>query len=509
MRCNTLQNSSTVLDNLKKHATNSNYQYKDLYRQFYNEQFYIRAYISIYKNDGSATQMVDSTTADGYDDDRIQSLISKIRNESYQPKPARRTYISKTNGKLRPLGVPSFDDHIIQQICKEILDNIYEPVFSNNSHGFRAKKNCHTALRSIMTNFVGSKYFIEGDIKDFFDNIDHHVLISILKRRIKDAKFIRLIWKFLRSGYVENWIYNKTYSGTPQGGIISPVLANIYLNELDNFVEKTLAFQFNKGTKKQQLKNPAYTNQHKTSHFLYSTNAFRKITYIRHADDFIIGVIGNKDDCEMLKQQIKSFLDTNLKLELSAENTLITYSNDYARFLGYDIRVRNEDSLSKCADGVTSKVHMGKIQLLVPKERIHRVINEKKLVKDINAPQWKMMHRNILLNLSDLEIISLVNEEIRGLYNYFILAENISQSFNKLYYAFEYSCLKTYARKHNTTVSKFRSSHSIGKDWGIRYNNKEGLQVRIFYNQGFKRNINPKLTNPDDKPKDLDTTELE
>lgn len=201
------------------------------------------------------TPGTDGKTIDEMSLDRIQKLIDSLRNETYQPHPAKRTYIPKKNGKKRPLGIPSFDDKLVQEVVKMILEAIYEGFFESTSRGFRPHRSCHTALGMIQKSFAGTKWFIEGDIKGFFDNIDHNVLIGILKERIADERFLRLIRKFLNAGYVEDWKFHKTYSGTPQGGIISPILANIYLDKFDKYINEYAA-KFRKGERR--TINPDY-----------------------------------------------------------------------------------------------------------------------------------------------------------------------------------------------------------------------------------------------------------
>ena len=206
------------------------------------------AYQKLYKNKGAGTKGVDNDTADGFSEEKIQKIIKSLKDGTYQPKPVKRTYISKANGKVRPLGIPTFTDKLIQEVLRMILESIYEPIFLNESHGFRHNRSCHTALRQIKYGFVAVRWFIEGDIKGCFDNINHIVLSNIISKKIKDARLLKLVYKFLKAGYLEDWKYNKTYSGTPQGGIISPILANIYLNELDQFIEKN-SKEFNKPSK--------------------------------------------------------------------------------------------------------------------------------------------------------------------------------------------------------------------------------------------------------------------
>lgn len=253
-----MQNSEIVLYNLPKHASKEHYRYDRLYRNLFNKDSYYKAYTKIYKNKGSATKGIDAETADGFGEEKICSLIEQMKDETYQPKPVRRTYIPKSNGKTRPLVIPSFTDKLVQEICRMLFEVIYEQKFPEYSHGFREAHSCHTALINIKNTFRGINWFIEGDIKGYFDNIDHHILISILRKRISDERFIRLMWKFLKVGYVENWKFKNTYSGTPQGGIISPILANIYLNEFDNYIIDELKQEFDIGEPKKRKRNTEY-----------------------------------------------------------------------------------------------------------------------------------------------------------------------------------------------------------------------------------------------------------
>ena len=245
-----MRNPERVLNSLSEHSKDSSYKFERLYRILFNEEMFYVAYQRIYAKEGNMTPGSDGQIIDNMSLSRIENLISALKDESYQPQPSRRVYIPKKNGKKRPLGVPTFNDKLIQEVVRMILEAIYEGSFEYTSHGFRPNRSCHTALAHIQKEFNGAKWFVEGDIKGFFDNIDHELLIRILKERISDERFIRLIRKFMKAGYVEEWQFHNTYSGTPQGGIISPILANIYLDKLDKYINEYID-SFDKGKKRQ------------------------------------------------------------------------------------------------------------------------------------------------------------------------------------------------------------------------------------------------------------------
>ena len=229
---------------------------EDVYRRLFNPDLYLRAYGRIYGNAGAMTKGTTEETVDGMSMTKIDTIIGLLRQERYRWKPVRRMYIPKRDGRQRPLGIPTWSDKLLQEAMRSILDAYYEPQFSDRSHGFRPGRGCHTALRQISGTWSGTKWFIEGDIKGCFDNIDHQVLLSILREKIHDNRFLTLIACLLKAGYLERWDHRPTLSGTPQGGILSPLLANIYLDRLDKFVEQTLIPEFTKG--KARRKNKEY-----------------------------------------------------------------------------------------------------------------------------------------------------------------------------------------------------------------------------------------------------------
>jgi group II intron reverse transcriptase/maturase len=324
-----MRDPQKVLNSLTRHSVDPNYKFEKLYRILFNQEMYYAAYQRIYAKPGNMTAGSDGKTIDGMKLSLIDKLIDAIRDESYQPYPARRTYIQKKNGKKRPLGISAFCDKLVQEVMRMVLEAIFEGQFEHTSHGFRPNRSCHTALMQVKTTYRGVKWFVEGDIKGFFDNINHDVLIKFLEERIADDRFIRLVRKFMNAGYVEDWVFHKTYSGTPQGGIVSPILANIYLDKLDKYIEvdeneKRLLVGKIRAIEKERVQIPYGEDM---------DSNYRRLKYVRYADDFLIGVIGSLDDSRRIKEDVKNFLNDKLMLELSEEKTLITHSETAAKFL--------------------------------------------------------------------------------------------------------------------------------------------------------------------------------
>lgn len=213
-----MQKAETVLSILRQKSKHDDqYVFERIYRNLYNEDFYIRAYQKIHPKEGNMTPGVDGKTIDGFRKDMISQVIELLKSEQYYPQPVRRTYIPKKNGKKRPLGIPAFIDKLLQEVIRQILESIYEPVFCDTSHGFRPNRSCQTALRQIKSTCKGTNWVIEGDITSCFDNIDHDILTEMLSKKIKDGRFLELIRRFLKAGYFEFRQIHNTLSGTPQG----------------------------------------------------------------------------------------------------------------------------------------------------------------------------------------------------------------------------------------------------------------------------------------------------
>lgn len=328
----------------------------------------------IQKNWGAKTPGVDGVAVTDLGTIEIDAAIQQLRDGCYRPVPVRRVYIPKANGKLRPLGIPTAMDRLVQEVVRVILNEIYEPVFLDHSHGFRQGRSCHTALDHVRKTWKGVKWLVEVDVKGYFDNISHECLLKLLERRIDDGRFIALIAKMLRAGYLEQLRFHNTYSGTPQGGIVSPLLANVYLHELDIYVTK-LVEDFNTG--KQRRRNPDYRHLQRRSEYarkrvkelraegnddkaqpwmkrargvaaemrkLPSTDPFdpnfRRLRYVRYADDFLMGVIGNRAEAKEIMEKVEAFLANALMLQTSPEKSGVREAKRGAQFLGYNVRTR-------------------------------------------------------------------------------------------------------------------------------------------------------------------------
>lgn len=519
-----MREPAKVLKSLSEQATNKQYKFRRLYRNLYNPEFYFLAYKNISQSQGSMTPGVDGKTLDGMSEKRINALIESLKDFSYKPNPARRTYIEKKNSnKKRPLGIPSTEDKLVQEVVRMILESIYEPNFSKYSHGFRPNKSCHSALQQIQKQYTGVTWFVEGDIHACFDSFDHHIMVDILRERIEDENFIALIWKMLKAGYMEQWIYNCTYSGTPQGSGASPILANIYLSKLDEFAENLKAAfdvgkysdnheygraasklfyirrrnranwdNWSKAERKEalRLQKAAISHLHSVPSKKSHNKSYKRLVYCRYADDFLIGVIGSHEDAQMIKEKFGDFLANSLHLEMSEEKTKITHGQDKARFLGYDITTSKNTALMYDKRHQLRKTHSGVIKLYAPRDKWQKKLIEYGALRihyDENGKEkWESHHRTNLVNKTDAEIVRQVNSEIRGMYNYYSIADNAT-TIKSFAFILEYSMYKTFGLKYHKSVKKINSKYRKNGIFMVPYKTKRGTKYCEFYHDGFKK----------------------
>ena len=457
-----MQNAATVLGVLRERGRRG-LPLNELYRQLFNPQLYLLAYGRIYANHGAMTPGATQETADGMSLRKIDRIIDAMRHERYRFHPVRRVHIPKKNGKTRPLGLPTWSDKLVGEVVRLLLEAYYEPTFSDRSHGFRPGRGCHTALREVANTWTGTAWFVEGDLADCFGSLDHEIMIKALAERIHDNRFLRLVRNMLTAGYLEDWRWNATLSGCPQGGVASPVLSNVYLHKLDSFVENVLIPDYTRGGRR--ARNPAYIRmqtrlatarrrgdraeartlrQQMRSMPSSDPNdpGYRRLRYVRYADDHLLGFTGPKHEAEEIKQRLVTFLRDDLKLELSADKTLITHARTRAaRFLGYEITVQHGSRRSANAA----------IGLRVPKD----------VIKTKCAPylvRGKPAHRGALINNDDHTIVATYGAEYRGIVQYYLLAGDVYR-LHRLEWVMKTSMLKTLAGKHHSTVSKMAAKH--------------------------------------------------
>ena len=466
-----MQNAETVLSVLSERGRRG-LPCTELYRQLFNPRLYLVAYGRLYSNKGAMTPGADGETVDGMSMTKILGIIDALRHERYRFQPAKRVYIPKKNGKKRPLGLPSWSDKLVGEVIRLLLEAYYEPRFSDRSHGFRPGRGCHTALREVAHTWTGTTWFVEGDIADCFGSLDHDVMIAILSEKIHDNRFLRLLRNMLKAGYLEDWEYNATLSGAPQGGVVSPILSNIYLDRLDTFVETVLIPEYTQGVARAD--NPGYVKLKSSAARARSHGdrakardlrrkmlqlpskdtrdpGFRRLRYCRYADDHLLGFTGPKAEAEEIKQRLTTFLRDDLKLELAQDKTLITHARtDAARFLGYEITVQHNNRFTDRGPRRARSTN-GAIALRVPTT----------VIKAKCAPylvRGKPETRTRLVNDNDHQIVATFGAEYRGLVQYYLLAVDVWR-LDRVQWVMLTALLKTLACKHKSTVSKMAARH--------------------------------------------------
>jgi group II intron reverse transcriptase/maturase len=489
-----------------KNRTHPTWVNRGIYRLLFNPSLYVLAYERLKSKPGNMTRGTDDRTLDGFSLETIQEYIALLRTEQYRPHPVRRTYLPKGNGRWRPLGIPSPRDKVVQECVRLILEAIYEPTFHQNSHGFRPGRSCHTALQALPRNWVGTKWVLKVDIAECFERVNHHRLVDLLREKIADERFLNLIRRFLTAGYMEQWVYHRTYSGTPQGSVLSPILMNIYLAKLDQKLDE-ICQRYSRGQCRKQNWHRIHLLQERKRvleqgeadpackaslhSYLRALNhrilalptydchdsAYARVKFLRHADDVAVGVIGPKALAETVRREIAAFLETELRLTLNPEKTrLLHLATEKARFLGYEFKTagaRFRRRNLRCTGSPhnvvqTIRTTTGNIQLLVP-------------LRDLTPKLKKYMaggsptHLAGLVNQPLEHIVEHYNGVLRGWYYYYQLAENVGR-LHFARYVLLYSLAKTLAHKERCTVAKvFRK---YGKALTVKKPN--GRTVQFF-----------------------------
>jgi len=464
---------------------------RSLYRLMFSPDMYILAYERIKSEPGNMTPGTDKETLDGFSMDEINRIVQEMRTEQYQCKPVRRTYIPKSNGKMRKLGIPCTRDKVVQEVVRLILEAIYDSPngshFKDTSHGFRREKSCHSALQEIQRRWTGVTWFVEGDIQNCFDDIDHETLVNIIRGKIGDERFINLIRKILKAGYQDlDEVRKDSLAGTPQGGIVSPILANIYLHKLDEFVEQ-MRDELEKGGKRKhnleykrlQERRLYLAKQGKTRSRAYRELGIRmrklpsmdtrdpdfvRIKYIRYADDWLIGVTGPYQLAEQIKQRVRDFLRTELKLTLSEKKTVITNARTQeAKFLGYKIRLGRTSKEQKQAFTTNGSGKRFKRRStgseIVLKAPVDELVAKLK-TKGFCDENGKPIHRAPWQLLDEDQIVMLYSSINRGIQQYYRPVDNWARV-QKVQYILKYSLAMTLAGKRKSRIARVISGGEI------------------------------------------------
>lgn len=499
--------SLTRIEAIRKANADPAYVNDRLYRLMFKEDLYIVAYEKIKSKPGNMTPGMDKTTLDQFSTNTVRNMIEKMKDESFSFRGARRVLIPKANGKTRALAVAPPTDKVVQEVMRMILEAIFEPTFSNNSHGFRAGRSCHTALRQIRDTWSGVTWVIEGDIKGCFDNIQHELLINTLRTRIKDERFITLIRKALNAGYFDNGAFFSGSLGAPQGSIISPILANVFLHQLDLKAEELIK-EHNAGEEDSKARNPVYRKlvakrEHlqkkadtvqgdernslieqireikkatlKLPPTLVSRNGFIRVKYVRYADDWVVGINGPRELAERLRAEIGDHL-RNLGLELSMDKTHIRHAKtEPAKFLGTSFRVGSTSPkimrIKRHGKWFTKRVAGWTPLMYAPVTDIVA----KLCSKGFCSPQGEPTTINKWIHLDDYQIVEQVGSVWRGICNYYSFVDSFS-NLNRIQYILQHAAAKTLATKHRSTRSKIFTKH--GAKLRVRVRNEAGEEVK-------------------------------
>jgi group II intron reverse transcriptase/maturase len=412
-----------------------NHRFDNLFGLVRHADWLQTAHDAVATNAGSKTAGCDGITMVEFDEDlegNLKRLREALTSETFVACPVRRVYIPKANGKVRPLGIPSIRDRIVQEAVRMILEPIYEADFCQSSHGFRPTRCTMDAVKHILWYTHDKKKYhwvIEGDISAYFDTIHHRTLMQLLRRRVKDTRLLNLIWGFLRAGVMERRLFKDTKLGTPQGGIISPLLANVYLHELDKYMERYTALSAAEKTKRRR---------HGQANF----------TYVRYADDWVVLCNGTRAQAEAMRDEIRAFLSSTLHLTLSMEKTRITHVNDGFDFLGFYLRRS------------VGQHGMATVKVLIPEKALRTHREKIRMATDPSTHEESIVTKTLALN-----------RVIAGWCRYYQYASKTASPFgvmaNTTFWSLAHWICRKYQQSIPVTLRQYKLEEPPGRALGV------------------------------------------
>ncbi len=486
------------------------WKHKELFRILHKDDIWLSAYEKVRSSSGSMTPGVNSDTAESFNIKKLKNIKDLVITEKYTPLPVKQIYIPKPNGKKRPLGLPTFSDKIVQECVRLILDAIYEPTFYENSFGFRTNRGPHNALKYIEENFRWCSYVIEGDIKEAYPSISHEKLISILKEKISDERFINLIRKFLKAGILQDRNIQYSHFGTPQGSVVSPLLANIYFDKLDkeviklskqifvpkvnkrNTIHKNLSYKISRKFSelhdiqdkksilyKDTLKEIKDLKQHQRS-IPSLVKQGVEIKYVRFADDWVIGINGPFRLTTKILTYIQKYLKEELALTLSPEKTKITcLHRGTFSFLGYDIFIPRNRPITKVKGIIRRGNSLLRLEPSI--DKIQKSLKNSGFITTLGKG-YRPTSKKSITTLEDHVIVSYFRSVWLGLYNYYSGSTNRTLL---LYIQFLLirSCAMTLGHKHRKS-SKYMFD-KYGKNLNFNISEKKTLDTKLLGSVSF------------------------
>ncbi len=502
---------------------NNEWKHKELFRILHKEDIWVAAYENIKSNKGALTPGSTKETLDGMSLTRLNNLRKKVLTERYRFKPVKEIEIPKSDGRKRPLGLPTANDKVVQEVIRMVLEAIYEPCFSKQSFGFRRGMGTHDALQHIEGKFRWVDWVIEGDIEGAYPTIDHNRLCEILNKKIHDVRFMNLIRKLLKCGILRNEKFTRSSFGVPQGSIVSPILANIYYHEMDQWVEekaiklnqprttlrnkryKQLSYQISKiadeihnldkrsekykilvkelkTLKKERMKIPSLRDE------------CIQLEYVRYADDWMIGVSGSKELANQIKLEIGEFLNVELKQTLHPVKTkVIDLRAGKAKFLGYEIylpRLRKISPYTGSGTRTTRRTNP-RLRFDIPTDSILERMEERGYIKKL-AKGHRPISKASYTPLQDIVIVKHFQSVWRGIENYYSGCTNL-EKLQYIHYLMRFSCAMTLAHRHRSSSKKMFAKHGktltikegdksvsfpVRKEWS--YKNRKWLNKRTL-----------------------------